>query len=226
MADYAFWNASTGRFDLGPPTYPVSENTDPNATFNSAFELAYWRFGLGVAMDWQKRQSKPVPSQWEQVYSHLAPLPVSNNTYVIYEGIPDMWENTTCTEDHPSMLGIYGWLPPQQGLDLDIMEDTYRHVLDRWNLTYSYGWDFPLLSMSAARLGHTSQALDFLLDPGFQFDDAGYPIGGARVPTPYMPGSASLLWAVAFLAGGWDGDVGTKFPDEWKAEIEGFDPAL
>ncbi|KAK4618449.1 hypothetical protein CLAFUR0_11938 [Fulvia fulva] len=226
MADYAYWNQSTSRFDLGPPIYPVSENTNPNMTINAAFELAYWRFGLGVAIEWQKRQSKPVLDHWERVYSNLAPLPVSDDTYVIYEGIPDMWNNSTYTEDHPSMLGLYGWLPPQQGFNISVMENTYQHVLHRWNLSYSYGWDFPMLSMSAARLGHVDQSVDFLLDAGFEFDDAGYPIGGARVPTPYMPASASLLWAMAFLAGGWDGDMGSKFPDEWKVEVEGFQPAL
>ncbi|KYG44430.1 hypothetical protein M433DRAFT_175215 [Acidomyces richmondensis BFW] len=42
-----------------------------------------------------------------------SPLPVQQKTYVIYEGISDMWDSTDYDEDHPSMLGIYGWLPPQ-----------------------------------------------------------------------------------------------------------------
>ncbi|KAJ8125453.1 hypothetical protein O1611_g8186 [Lasiodiplodia mahajangana] len=40
MASYAFYNESTGVYDLGPPMYPASENTNPNATVNPAFELA------------------------------------------------------------------------------------------------------------------------------------------------------------------------------------------
>ena len=35
MASYAFWNTSTNVYDLGPPMYPVSENTPPNSTRNS-----------------------------------------------------------------------------------------------------------------------------------------------------------------------------------------------
>lgn len=30
MTSYAFWNESTGVYDLGPPMYPMSENTPPN----------------------------------------------------------------------------------------------------------------------------------------------------------------------------------------------------
>jgi len=90
MADFAFWNESTGVYDLGPPMYPVSENTDPNVTTNPTFELAYWRFGLDVASQWQQRQGKLVPEKWSHVAQNLAKLPVQNGTYVIYEGIEDM----------------------------------------------------------------------------------------------------------------------------------------
>ncbi|KAK5164015.1 uncharacterized protein LTR77_010106 [Saxophila tyrrhenica] len=226
MADYAYCNESTGVYDLGPPIYPVSENTDPNATFNAAFELAYWRFGLDTASQWQKRQGKPVPAKWTHVAENLAPLPVADETYVIYEGIDDMWHNTTYTTDHQSMLGIYGWLPPQPDFNLTIMQNTVEHVYSTWNFTDSYGWDFPLLTMNAARLGEVDRAVDWLLDSTFEFDDAGYQVGGARVPTPYMPGAASLLWAVAMLASGWDGHEGSHFPSSWNVEVEGFLPAM
>src|SRR5207244_1541313 len=37
MASYVSYNVSTGVYDLGPPMYPASENTNPNATINPAF---------------------------------------------------------------------------------------------------------------------------------------------------------------------------------------------
>ncbi|KAK2754562.1 hypothetical protein FQN54_006963 [Arachnomyces sp. PD_36] len=226
MASFAFWNESTGVYDLGPPMYPVSENTNPNATVNPTFELAYWKFGLDVAAKWQERQRKTVPSEWTRVAANLAPLPISNGTYVVYEGIPDMWNNATYTDDHPAMLGIYGWLPPPSDLNLTIMENTRDMVYDKWNLPNSYGWDFPLLAMNAARLRDPERAIQFLLDPHFQFDDAGYPVGGARVPTPYFPSSSSMLLALAMMAGGWPGQDGPLFPDGWAVEAEGFTKAF
>lgn len=226
MADYALWNASTAVYDLAGPMYHMSENTEPNATRNAGFELAYWRFGLDIAEKWMQRSAKVAPESWTTVRDNLAPLPVQDGAYVIYEGIEEMWETEAYTEDHPSMLGLYGWLPPSTPFNITIMENTINKVYETWNLTYSYGWDFPMLAMNAARMGDSEKALEFLLHSGFDFDDAGYPIGGPRVATPYFPGSSSLLAAVAMLAGGWDGDEGVHFPDDWTVEVEGFSPAL
>lgn len=215
-----------GVYDLGPPMYPVSENTAPNSTINPTFELAYWRFGLNIAAEWKKRQNLPVPSNWTHVSQNLAPLPIINGTYAVYEGIPNMWIDPTTYQDHPAMTGIYGLLPPTPGFNLTIMQNTAAKIAEVWDFPYSYGWDFPMLAMNSARLGNKEQAIGYLLDSSFQFDDVGMPIGGTRVPTPYFPGGSSLLLAVAMLASGWDGTPGPQFPEGWKVSVEGFSPAL
>lgn len=90
-------------------------------------------------------------------------------------------------------------------------------------------WDFPMLAMSAARHGETEKAVTWLLDPLLDFDDVGMPIGGVRVPTPYFPGSGALLYAIAFMAKGWDGSNGTApgFPKSgWNVRVEGMSKAL
>lgn len=79
-----------------------------------------------------------------------------------------------------------------------------------------------MLAMNAVRLGRKSKAVEYLLDGNFAFDDVGMPVGGPRVPTPYFPGSASLLWAVAMFAGGWEGVEGAQFPEGWVVVVEGF----
>ncbi len=38
-----------GRYVLGPPIIPAQENHDPLTTFNPAFELEYYRWGLETA---------------------------------------------------------------------------------------------------------------------------------------------------------------------------------
>lgn len=40
MASYAWKNASSGRYDLGPPSYGVTENTPPAETLNLAYEVS------------------------------------------------------------------------------------------------------------------------------------------------------------------------------------------
>ncbi|CZR51693.1 uncharacterized protein PAC_01570 [Phialocephala subalpina] len=229
MVSFAFWNSSTGVYDLGPPMYPVSENTNPNTTINPTFELAYWRFGLSIASSWKERQHLPVPANWTHVLSNLAPLPIENGTYTIYEGIPNMWIDPNTYYDHPAMTGIYGLLPPPDtpSFNLTIMNQTATKIAGIWDFNQLFGWDFPMLAMNAARLGEPERAVAYLLDPNFVFDDAGYPVGGPRVATPYMPGSGSLLLAVAMMAGGWDGgEEVSAWPEGWVGRSEGFTMAM
>jgi hypothetical protein len=137
-----------------------------------------------------------------------------------------MWTTYDYISDHPSQVAVYGLFPPTPGVDIGIVNATMMKINQVWNLTNSYGWDFPMLALTATRLGNSQQAVDYLLDPVFQFDDVGNPIGGTRVPTPYFPASSSLLLAVAMMAGGWDGDEGPHFPNGWNAKTEGFTPGL
>ena len=86
-----------------------------------------------------------------------------------------------------------------------------------------------MLAMSAARNGETERALEWLLHPLYQFDDVGMPIGGVRVPTPYFPGSGSLLLAIAMMGAGWDGNEqhAPGFPSEgWTVRVEGVNKAM
>lgn len=127
---------------------------------------------------------------------------------------------------HSRLHGLQGWLPPPPNLNVTILENTRDHVYAKWNFTYSYGWDFPVVAMNAVRMENAQTAMDFLLHPVYQFDDIGMPVGGSRVPTPYFPGASSLLFAIEMMAGGWDGSLGVHFPDGWVVGAEGFTPAM
>jgi hypothetical protein len=209
---------------------PVSENTNPNATVNPAFEIAYWRFGLDIAIEWKQRQGLEAPEEWTTVRDRLAPLPLTpgGETFAVYEGIPNMWQNTT-VQDHPAMAGVFGLLPPPSSgapLNMTVVQNTHDKIVELWDIEDCWGWDFPMLAMNSLRLGRLDQAIAYLLHPLFEFDDAGYPIGGVRVATPYFPASGGFLLAMAMLAGGWDGSEGPHFPQEWNVKVEGFIPGL
>ncbi|KAF7324665.1 hypothetical protein MKEN_00508000 [Mycena kentingensis (nom. inval.)] len=226
MAAFAWFNDTTGVYDLGPPMYVVSEDNVFTNTLNPAFELAYWRHGLQLAETWMLRLGEAVPRNWTLVREGLAKLPVSNGTYKVYEDVEDnFWTDPAYINDHPALAGLNGWLPPTPGLDLDIARATTEKVWASWNISNCWGWDFPLLAMSAARIGEQEKAIEWLLHPLFEFDDVGMPIGGVRVPTPYFPGSGALLLATAMMAGGWDGSNGSApgFPTEgWSVQAEGL----
>ncbi|KAG6916303.1 hypothetical protein DXG01_007460 [Tephrocybe rancida] len=230
MSAFAWHNATTGVYDLGPPMYVASEDTSPNVTQNPALELAYWRLGLSIASSWVVKLGEEVPGEWEMVASNLAELPVDNGTYAVYEGIEsDFWTDKAYTNDHPTLVGLHGWLPPTPGLDVSVAKATAEKVWTHWNVSNCWGWDFPMLAMSAARNGDPEKAIDWLLHPLFAFDDVGMPIGGVRVPTPYFPGSGALLLAIAMMSTGWDGSNGNApgFPSTgWNVRVEGLSKAL
>ncbi|KAL2257284.1 hypothetical protein VTK26DRAFT_383 [Humicola hyalothermophila] len=82
-------------------------------------------------------------------------------------------------------------------LDTAALRKTAGTIRRLWQLNCSFGWDFAMLAMNSLRLGDAEQAVEYLLHPIFQFDDAGNPVGGSRLPTPYFPNSGGLLRATA-----------------------------
>ena len=222
MADFAYYDTLTDRYILGPPVYIVSENSDPANTFNPGFELAYWRFGLHTAQVWNERLGSERNRKWDEVLDKLSPLPQEEGVYVTYEKIDSMW--TKFNFEHPALIGSYGMLPGN-GVDTAVFRNTLNKVRSTWNFNRTWGWDFPMVAMAAARSGYPEMAVDMLMhdSPGFQFDEHGLATGG---PFPYFPSNGALLTAVAMMAAGWDGSAGEApgFPvnGKWKVRYENF----
>ena len=220
MADFVMYDAASGKYVLGPPMCPVSENTPIFETRNPAFELAYWRYGLETAQKWRERLGQPRTKSWDDVLENLAQLPVQDGVYVTCEGIKDMWSSYNF--EHPALAGIFGMLPGS-GVDPGIFEKTLDRIFCEWQFDRVWGWDFPMLAMAAARCGKPEMAVDLLLynSDNFRFDAHGLATGG---PFPYFPSNGGLLAAVAMMAGGWDGSKGHApgFPAGWRVRAEGF----
>ena len=225
MASFVVAEKDSGRYVLGPPIYTVPETTDPDKVYNPTFELAYWRFGLEMAQQWRERMDLPRKPEWDKVLNGLAPLPVRDGVYLLEEHLPDSY--TKWNHNHPSVAGICGILPGTN-VDRDTMKRTLDKVMDCWRWKDTWGWDFPMLAMTAARLGEPERAVDLLLHDNFGFDERGYPIGGG--PWPYLPSSGGLLYAAAFMAGAWDGAPAGNapgFPQDgtWTIRTEGLKTA-
>lgn len=209
LASYAYFDKKRKQYVLGPPIKTVPENNDPLTTENPAFELSYWRFGLRTAERWRKRLHLPPNNKWADVLKKLAPIPVKDSLYLQWENIDSMW--TKYNFEHPAMTGIFGMLPGD-GVNQKIMEKTFQKVMAVWRFDTGWGWDFPMLSMCAARLGHPEEAVNILLHPykKFNFDEHGFEGGGN--PYPYLPSNGGLLYAVAMMTAGWEGDNGVHEP--------------
>ncbi len=265
LASWPFFDRKADRFVLGPPMIPAQENFEPLETFNPTFELEYWRFGLATAQEWRKRLGLPKDAKWDNVLFRLSKLPVKDGIYLAAESQQDLWERARSPEcskghtkpecpnrDHPSFVAALGLLPGW-GADRETMRRTLDAVLKDWDLRQTWGWDWPMLAMTATRLDEPEKAVDFLLwdAKNFNFGTSGMTprvhldqnvaelLGNASPESPdgpgyrraaetYFPSNGSLLLAVGLMvAGGSDvHELNPGFPPngQWIVHSEGINP--
>ena len=228
MASMLHWDEAGQRYVLGPPLWIAQEIYDPATSMNPAYELSYWARGLEIAQEWRERLGLPRNPDWENKRTHLSALPQKDGKYVALESMPDTWDNVASRHDHPSFLMALGQLPGD-GVERAVMRRTLDAVLAHWDWdTKIWGWDYPMIAMTAARLNAPQQAVDILLKsdgPSNAYTASGHnPNRGLPV---YLPGNGALLAAVAMMAGGWDGAPPGNAPGfprdgSWTVRAEGF----
>ncbi|KFY79497.1 hypothetical protein V499_01509 [Pseudogymnoascus sp. VKM F-103] len=234
MASYAWKNASSGYFDLGPPAYGVTENTPPEESLNLAYEVSYWRYGLDIARQWKHRLHQPIPAQWTTVAANMAPPPQAGGLYADYEGLnSSWWADPDLNGDPRSMIMLQGMLPDTPAVDHEVARRTADRVWEVWTDGKVAGWGRPVLAINSARVGNPERAVYHLTAYDYwSFDDAGFASRGisSGTPPPFIPGNAAFLYAVAYLAGGWRGSEGNApgFPKNagWVVKQEGLVKAL
>ena len=224
MASYAA-KGPDGKFALGPPLIPAQEDySAERATLtNPTFELAYWQWALKTAQKWRERLGQPREPKWDEVADGLAAPHIRDGIYTAIDQEP-----FTRHSDHPSMLMAFGFVPPTPLIDRAIMGRTLDEVRTKWDWDSTWGWDYPVVAMTAARLGRPAQALDALLMdvPKNRYLPNGHNWQSDRLPI-YLPGNGGLLYAAAMMAAGWDGAPAKPapgFPDDgsWTVRQEGL----
>jgi hypothetical protein len=227
MASFAHYDSKTDRYVLGPGVIPAQERFKAMETFNPTYELAYWNWALKTAIAWKKKLNQKVPEKWENVLAKLSPLPVLDQVYLATESAKDSYTNPEFKTDHPSVLGTFGMLPETSLLDKKIMKNTFDLVWKTWTWDKTWGWDFPMTAMSAARLQMPEKAVDalFMNVTTNTYLKNGHNYQAERL-TLYLPGNGGLLTAVAMMCAGWDGSTEPNpgFPKDgtWKIQSEGF----
>ena len=131
---------------------------------------------------------------------------------------------------HPCQLAAYGILPESKYLDKEVMRKTLNHVMDNWDWSSTWGWDYPMVAMTAARLDEPQIAVDALLKEvqKNRYLPNGHNYQTNQLPI-YLPGNGGLLTAVAMMCAGWDGTPerpNPGFPDDgsWVVKWEGLKP--
>jgi len=230
MASYAEWDEATKRLVLGPVLQCAQEIFPKDRTLNPTYELTYWRWGLETAQRWRERLGRPRVEKWDRVLRDLAQPPVVDGKYLFTETAADTYSHKQWVDDHPSVTGAFGMLPGP-GVDRETMRRTLDWVWDNWNWPDTWGWDYPMVAMCAARAGEPERAVDALL---LETPKNRYRLNGHNHQrtglTIYLPGNGGLLYAVAMMAAGWDGAPNQPAPGfpangQWRVRWEKLRPA-
>jgi hypothetical protein len=244
LASMVHYDEAKKIYVLGPPLWIAQEIYDQGTSQNPSFELAYWQWALETAQQWRTRLGMKREEKWDHIIQHLAPVPQKDGKYVALGSNPDTWDNIDSRHDHPTMLAPLGILPGT-GVERATMERTLDAVLKTWDWeTKIWGWDYPMIAMTAARLGRPETAVEILLreGPNNKYLPNGHcpqrsdeamaknPKPGARKReiAVYLPANGAFLSAVALMAAGWDGNTNSApgFPKDgkWQVRVEGLHP--
>ena len=252
MADFASYDTKTKKFFLQGAT-AMQESMSKDFSYNHPFELAYWCYGLSVANQWRERQGLSRHPQWDDIVQNMSALPEKNGIYTaglpkgkidklkgfdpfdaVASGAKPVISTETfeekCRNDHPAVLGAGGLLPYYSFLfNKEKMTATLDWVMQHWNWPTTWGWDYGMVAMAAARLAKPEKALQALL---IDTQKNIYLANGHNFQTSdrlrlYLPGNGALLTAVAMMCAGWDGcdtPLNPGFPQDgtWNVRWEGL----
>jgi hypothetical protein len=216
IAGYLF-RGEDGRVHLPPATMPAQERYEPETVWDPPFELSYFAWGLQTAQRWRELRGVPTDPGWQLLLEDLAPLPIDGDHYAAVGGPP-----RTEVGDHPSMVGALGVVPDIGIVDHQRMLATLDFIDDAWDWDRTWGWDYPMIAMTATRLGAPDRAVDALCRaaPRNRYLANGHNCQHATRLPAYLPGNGGLLAAVALMAQS-DG-----FPSQdWDVGAEGFPEA-
>jgi hypothetical protein len=228
MFSFATYDQLEGRYVL-KGAIPAQETLRASETTNPPFELSYWHFALSTAQKWRERMGQKRNLQWDEMIDKLSPLAYQDKLYLAAETATDTYKDIRFTSDHMAVLGAYGILPKCPLVRTDYMQNTLNWIWDNWNWGKTWGWDYPMTAMSAARLGDGEKAVGALLmdkrTNTYLVNGHNYQDSRLRI---YLPGNGGLLTAVSMMCAGWDGNKKKNpgFPKngQWNVQWEGLLP--
>ncbi|MBO5083482.1 MAG: hypothetical protein J6C18_01205 [Bacteroidaceae bacterium] len=227
MYSFADYDEQEGRYIL-KGIIPAQETLRAAETINPPLELSAWHYGLSTAQLWRERMGMRRIPEWDRLLAKLSPLTADEQgRYLAAETATDSYTNTRYLTDHPAVLGALGMYPESHLVDKATMSRTLHALWDLWGWDTSWGWDYPMTAMCAARLGEPQKAVDALLMPETKntYLPNGHNYQSSRLRL-YLPGNGGLLTAVAMMCAGWDGcdtpNPGFPADGTWNVRWEGL----
>ena len=229
MGDFAEYDKANDRYILRG-CIAAQETLPAATTVNPPFELSYWHCALKIAQQWRERMGKNRDAHWDDIIRKISPLASKDSLYLAAETQPDSYTNIKMFSDHPAVTGAVGLLPyNSKQVNLDIMKNTEKWIWKNWKWDTSWGWDYPMMAMCAARMGEPQNAVGALLmkeqKNTYLVSGHNYQDGRLRL---YLPGNGRYLMAVAMMCAGWDGSTnpnpGCPQDGNWNVKWEGLKP--
>ena len=229
MGDFAEYDKANDRYILRG-CIAAQETLPAATTVNPPFELSYWHCVLKIAQQCRERMGKNRDAHWDDIIRKISPLASKDSLYLAAETQPDSYTNIKMFSDHPAVTGAVGLLPyNSKQVNLDIMKNTEKWIWKNWKWDTSWGWDYPMMAMCAARMGEPQNAVGALLmkeqKNTYLVSGHNYQDGRLRL---YLPGNGGYLMAVAMMCAGWDGSTNPNpgFPQDgnWNVKWEGLKP--
>ena len=229
MGDFAEYDKANDRYILRG-CIAAQETLPAATTVNPPFELSYWHFALQVAQRWRERMGKQRDAHCDDIIQKISPLASKDSLYLAAETEPDTYQKVRMYSDHPAVMGAVGVLPYNvHQVDMEKMKKTKQWIWKNWKWETSWGWDYPMMAMCAARMGEPQNAVDALLmhQQKNTYLVSGHNYQDARLRL-YLPGNGGLLMAVGMMCAGWDGATHPNpgFPKDgnWNVRWEGLKP--
>lgn len=233
MASFPVLDKKRDQYRIGPPFADATEIyfRDHEHQWNPTFETAYWHWGLKTAQLWKERMGLSRDSKWDDVLAHLTPLSTKDGLYVDAETATGTFSEPGKNTSHPCILAPMGMLDGSM-VDRETMRRTLHKVMESWDWNNTWGWDFPMIAMTAAKLGEGESAIKALLmdKPKNTYLPNGHNAQMGEILPLYLPGNGGLLYVAAMMAAGWDGAPKGNAPGfpangQWVVRWEGLKPA-
>lgn len=230
MYSFATYDEANDRYML-KGSIAAQETMRASEDHNTPLELSSWHYGLSTAQLWRERMGESRVAEWDTLLAKLSTLPMDEEgkLYLASEEAYDSYTNIRFISDHPAVTGALGMYPESRLLDKSIMNNTIDKIFEVWNWDETWGWDYPMIAMCAARVGEPDKAVDALLMKnrtntclvsGHNYQDKRLRL--------YLPGNGGLLTAMAVMCAGWDGctEETPGFPKDgkWNVKWEGLLP--
>lgn len=256
LASYVYYNRSNDAFWMGPPMYGAEEEGNDLFIYNPVFELVYTAWVLDLANEWRTILGLSPNPLWINISNHLPILaidpgsPNNNLTYTLNPNCACLYNQPNCPKNrynktqcspgysHPMTSAVMGMVNgryhrDQYGVNSTIANNTLSNILNSWDWSQAWGWDFPLLAFGLIRLQWSPEAIVNTLlinNTKNQYLRNGYNFQTNTLPA-YLPGNGGLLQAIAAMTGGMmiestttEGLVPYRvgFPSSWIAVYEDF----